>query len=62
MNAETLPVAGLMPDSTYVDIDKVPWAKTRFPGIEAKTLMEHKDSGLATLLMTNLRARPGREG
>jgi len=30
MNAETLP-ARLVPDSTYVDIDSLPWAKTRFP-------------------------------
>ena len=51
MNAETLPVGGLVPESTYVDIDKVPWVKTRFPGIEAKTLMEQKDGGLATMLM-----------
>jgi anti-sigma factor ChrR (cupin superfamily) len=51
MNAETLPLGGLGPDSTYVDIDKVPWTKTRFAGIEAKTLMEHKDSGLTTMLM-----------
>jgi hypothetical protein len=29
MNAETMPVGGLVPDSTYVDIDKLPWAKTR---------------------------------
>jgi anti-sigma factor ChrR (cupin superfamily) len=51
MNAETLPIAGLVPDSTYVDVDKLPWTKTRFPGIEAKTLMEQKDTGLCTLLM-----------
>jgi len=37
MNAETMPAGGLAPDSTYVDVDKVPWLKTRFPGIEAKT-------------------------
>ena len=35
MNAETMPVAGLLPDSTYVDIDNLPWVKTRFPGVEA---------------------------
>jgi anti-sigma factor ChrR (cupin superfamily) len=46
MNVETL-----IPDSTYVDVDKLPWQPTRFPGIESKTLMENKDSGLATLLM-----------
>jgi len=51
MNAETLPLGGLVPDSTYVEVAKVPWAKTRFPGIEAKTLMENKETGLATLLM-----------
>ena len=47
MNAETMPLV----DSTYVDVDKVPWAKTRFPGVEAKTLMENKETGLSTLLM-----------
>jgi hypothetical protein len=31
MNAETLPIAGLVPDSTYVDVDKLPWTKTPFP-------------------------------
>ena len=46
MNAETL-----RPELDPVDIDKVPWLKTRFPGIEAKTLMEQKESGLTTLLM-----------
>ena len=34
-----------------VDVDKLPWVKTRFPGVEAKTLMENKETGLATLLM-----------
>ncbi|HZP99613.1 MAG TPA: cupin domain-containing protein [Reyranella sp.] len=42
---------GLLPDSTYVDVDKLPWEKTRFPGIDCKTLMEDKASGMATLLM-----------
>jgi len=55
MNAETMPPVnlhgGLVPDSTYVEVAKVPWVKTRFPGIEAKTLMENKETGLATLLM-----------
>jgi anti-sigma factor ChrR (cupin superfamily) len=51
VNAETLPLRGLVPDSTYVDVDKVPWVKTRFPGIEAKTLMEQNDAGMSTLLM-----------
>jgi len=51
MNAETMPLGGLVPDSTYVEVAKVPWVKTRFPGIEAKTLMENKETGLATLLM-----------
>ncbi|MBV8393315.1 MAG: cupin domain-containing protein [Alphaproteobacteria bacterium] len=50
MNAGALP-AGLVPDSTYVEIDKLPWTATRFPGVESKTLMENKETGLATLLM-----------
>ena len=55
MNAETLPIAGLVPDSTipdstYVDVPSVPWQPTRFPGIEAKTLMAN-NSGMSTVLM-----------
>jgi len=46
MNAGTL-----VPDSTYVDVAAVPWTPTRFPGIEAKTLMENKATGLSTVLM-----------
>jgi len=46
MNVETL-----MPDSTYVDVEKLPWEKTRFAGIESKTLMENKTTGLSTMLM-----------
>ena len=46
MNAEKL-----VPDSTYVDVASVPWAPTRFPGIEAKTLMENKATGMSTVLM-----------
>ena len=45
MNAETMP-----PDSTYVDLADVPWVPTRFPGIDVKTLMENKATGLSTLL------------
>jgi anti-sigma factor ChrR (cupin superfamily) len=45
VNVETL-----VPDSTYVDVDKVPWIKTRFPGIETKTLMEDKSTGMSTQL------------
>ena len=47
MNADV----NLMPDSTYVDTGSVPWSKTRFPGVEAKMLMENKETGLATMLM-----------
>ena len=41
--------------SRYVNVDALPWEPTRFPGIEAKTLMKQQ-SGLATLLM---RMAPG---
>jgi anti-sigma factor ChrR (cupin superfamily) len=41
----------LIPDSTYVDVASTPWQKTRFPGVEAKTLMEDKATGLSTMLM-----------
>jgi anti-sigma factor ChrR (cupin superfamily) len=46
MNVETM-----LSGSTYVDVDKVSWAPTRFPGIEAKTLMEDKSTGMSTMLM-----------
>jgi anti-sigma factor ChrR (cupin superfamily) len=46
MNAETMPL-----DSTYVDVDKVPWTKTRFPGIETRMLMDDKATGMSTQLM-----------
>jgi anti-sigma factor ChrR (cupin superfamily) len=36
--------------SRYVDIDQLPWQKTRFPGIETKILMEDKETGLSTQL------------
>ena len=50
MNAETT-AASLVRDSTYIDIAGLPWMPTRFPGIESKTLMEDKASGLSTVLM-----------
>lgn len=46
MNAETM-----LADSTYVDVANVPWTPTRFPGIDAKTLMDHPSTGLSTMLM-----------
>ena len=46
MNVETM-----LPDSTYVDVDKLPWQKTRFPGIESKTLMANPATGMSTQLM-----------
>lgn len=46
MNVETF-----APDSTYVDVESIPWEKTRFPGVEAKTLMENKATGMSTMLM-----------
>lgn len=36
--------------SRYVDVESLPWEKTRFDGIETKILMEDKDSGLLTAL------------
>ena len=46
MNAETF-----IPDSTYVDVPSIPWKPTRFPGVEAKTLMENPATGMSTVLM-----------
>ena len=36
--------------SRYVDIDRLPWKPTPFPGIEIKVLMEDSESGLQTTL------------
>ena len=40
--------------STFVDVENRPWGKTRYPGIEQKTLLLH--NGLLTALM---RMAPG---
>ncbi len=37
--------------SRYVDVASIPWSPTRWPGVVAKTLMEDKTTGMATLLM-----------
>ena len=42
--------------SRFVDVEKLPWEKTRFPGIEQKTLLMDRATGLVTALM---RMAPG---
>lgn len=42
--------------SRFVDVENLPWEKTRFPGIEQKTLLMDKSTGLVTALM---RMAPG---
>ena len=42
--------------SRFVDVENLPWEKTRFPGIEQKTLLLDKSTGLLTALM---RMAPG---
>ena len=37
--------------SRFVDVAKLPWEKTRFPGVEAKTLLVDRETGLVTSLM-----------
>ena len=37
--------------SRFVDVESLPWEKTRFPGIEQKTLLIDKSTGLLTALM-----------
>lgn len=37
--------------SRFVNVERLPWAKTRYPGIETKTLLVDRESGLMTLLM-----------
>jgi anti-sigma factor ChrR (cupin superfamily) len=49
--------AGLPPlASRFVAVAGLPWEPTRFPGIETKTLLIDRQSGVATLLM---RMAPG---
>ena len=44
--------AGLAPlDSRYVNVDDLAWQQTRFPGVEIKTLLEDKQTGLLTTLL-----------
>jgi anti-sigma factor ChrR (cupin superfamily) len=42
--------------SRFVDVENLPWEKTRFPGIEQKTLLMDKATGTVTALM---RMAPG---
>ena len=42
--------------SRFVDVEKLPWEKTAYPGIEQKTLLVDKQTGLITALM---RMAPG---
>jgi anti-sigma factor ChrR (cupin superfamily) len=37
--------------SRFVDVERLPWEKTRYPGVETKTLLVDRKSGLLTLLM-----------
>jgi anti-sigma factor ChrR (cupin superfamily) len=51
--------ANLPPMATrFVDTVSLPWEKTKFPGVETKTLLLDKKSGLLTVL---LRMAPGAE-
>jgi anti-sigma factor ChrR (cupin superfamily) len=42
--------------SRFVDVERLPWEKTAYAGIEQKTLLFDRDSGLVTALM---RMAPG---
>jgi anti-sigma factor ChrR (cupin superfamily) len=42
--------------SRFVDVAALPWQKSIYPGVEAKTLLLERDSGLLTVL---LRMAPG---
>ena len=37
--------------SRFVEVAALPWEQTRFPGVEAKTLLIDRESGLVTSLM-----------
>ena len=44
--------AGLPPlASRFVDVAKLPWEKTRFAGVEMKTLLVDRETGVVTSLM-----------
>ena len=44
--------AGLAPlASRFVEVAKLPWEKTRFPGVEMKTLLADRETGVVTSLM-----------
>lgn len=50
---------GLGPmDSRFVETHAMPWEKTRYPGVEAKTLLLDRRTGLLTVL---LKMAPGAE-
>jgi anti-sigma factor ChrR (cupin superfamily) len=46
-NHEALPPLA----SRFVEVAKLPWEKTRFPGVEMKTLLVDRESGVVTSLM-----------
>ncbi|MFN4090911.1 MAG: cupin domain-containing protein [Alphaproteobacteria bacterium] len=61
MTTATSPAAPHLADlpplrSRFVDVDAAPWEPSRFPGIETKTLLVDRTSGLLTVLM---RMAPG---
>ena len=37
--------------SRFVDVQRLPWEKSRYPGIETKMLLVERNSGLMTVLM-----------
>ena len=37
--------------SRFVEVAALPWEKTRFPGVESKTLVVDRDTGVVTVLM-----------
>ena len=37
--------------SRFVDVENLPWEKTRYPGVEQKTLLVDRSTGLLTALM-----------
>jgi anti-sigma factor ChrR (cupin superfamily) len=42
--------------SRYVDVESLPWAPTKYPGVEIKVLLEDRETGLLTALF---RWQPG---
>lgn len=49
--AQLTPALSSALSSRFVEVERLPWEKTRYAGIETKTLLVDRKTGLLTLLM-----------